>query len=292
MVDSGASCIAMSFKFSQTETIRSLKLVFKGNKGIINLANNTETTTHGQLKNVPVTVNNMKSSVNPHVMSDLSYDLILGREWCEANGVVIDFSKKKIYFLKPQVRNKNLESMNNMDEQSDHKNDEDSEQIEESTINEHNPQEYAQLENKISIKPYHEVLLLVKSEQKDSNVLFVKSYDPLVARCGIFVTKGICQFNNSQAYLVLANLTSKVVTLPAGIIIASLEIFNEDEYETHEWTGMTDTEKAEQEETEKNRKFVVVEPNLNKFLNWKPIIKRSQHLIIDYNRKLVKIVDV
>ena len=53
----------------------------------------------GQLKDLPVTVHDVTTTVNPHIMNDLSYDLILGREWCEANCVVIDFSKKKNLLL-------------------------------------------------------------------------------------------------------------------------------------------------------------------------------------------------
>ena len=34
-------------------------------------------------------------------MNDLSYDLILGRDWCDANRDIIDIFKKKIYLLKP-----------------------------------------------------------------------------------------------------------------------------------------------------------------------------------------------
>ena len=32
-------------------------------------------------------------------MNKMSYDVILGRDWCEANGVRIDFKSKKIYYL-------------------------------------------------------------------------------------------------------------------------------------------------------------------------------------------------
>ena len=66
------------------------------------MANGNEVKTHGQLINVPITINNVESSVNPHIMNDLSYDLILGRDWCEANGVILDFNKKKMYLIKPQ----------------------------------------------------------------------------------------------------------------------------------------------------------------------------------------------
>ena len=87
LVDTGASSSVMSFKFFNTETIRSLKLVFKGHTRTMKMADGNEVNTQGQLENVPFTVNDVDSSASPHVMNDLSYDLILGRDWCEANGV-------------------------------------------------------------------------------------------------------------------------------------------------------------------------------------------------------------
>ena len=49
-------------------------------------------------------------------MEDLSYDLILGRDWCEANGVVLDFNKKKIYLLKSKSNYESLGLMDHFDE--------------------------------------------------------------------------------------------------------------------------------------------------------------------------------
>ena len=66
------------------------------------VANGSKITTEGHFKNVPIMLNDTETSVNPHVLKDLSYDLILGRDWCKANGVVIDFNKERIYLLKPQ----------------------------------------------------------------------------------------------------------------------------------------------------------------------------------------------
>ena len=102
LIDTGASSSVMSFKFSMTETIESLKLIFRARTRKITVANGAEIKTHGQLLKVPVTIDGVETLANPHVMDDLTYDLILGRDWCEANGVVIDFNKKKIYLLKPQ----------------------------------------------------------------------------------------------------------------------------------------------------------------------------------------------
>ena len=42
------------------------------------------------------------------ILNDLSYDLILGRDWCEANGVIIDFTKRKVYFIKPLEKTKSF----------------------------------------------------------------------------------------------------------------------------------------------------------------------------------------
>ncbi len=76
LIDTGASSSVMSFKFFDTKTIQSFKLVFKKQTRIMKMANGNEVKTHGQLINVPITINNVESSVNPHIMNDLSYDLI------------------------------------------------------------------------------------------------------------------------------------------------------------------------------------------------------------------------
>ena len=142
----------MSFKFSQIETIRSLKLVFKANTRKINLANDQVVETQGQLRDVPVMVENIQTKANPHIMNDLSYDLILGREWCEANGVVIDFNKKKIYLLSPQIVIEDGENINVMGD----------DETEPSLLAQ---TETAQLNQEITIKPYHEALVTIRSSR-------------------------------------------------------------------------------------------------------------------------------
>ena len=56
------------------------------------MANRVEVQSPGKIENLPVQMNDFYSTVSPRVMCDMSYDLILGRDWCEANGVIIDFS--------------------------------------------------------------------------------------------------------------------------------------------------------------------------------------------------------
>jgi hypothetical protein len=228
LIDTGASCSVMSIKFSQTESVESLKLVFKSNARTIKLADNKEVQTKGYFENVPITLNNQETLVNTHLMNNLSYDLILGRDWCNANGVVIDFNKKKIYLLRTKAEKYDI---------LNHIEDNNSEYI-------ISPTEYAQLTHKVIIKPYHETPVLVRSPQNDCSTLFVKSYEPVVDRFGIFTTKGIVHFQNNLAHIVIANLTSKEVFLPVGTIVARLESVNEDDFEILKWSDCNISNKS------------------------------------------------
>ena len=265
LIDTGASCSAMSFKFSQVEAITSLKLVFRKNTRILKLADNKEVHSEGLLENVPVTVNIQQTTANTQILNDLSYDLILGRDWCEANGVIIDFNKKKVYLLKPQARSRPFGLLNHLEDRKP-------------TIK-FDPTEYAHLTHKITIKPYHETLVPVRSKQNDSSPVFAKCYEPLGERFGIFAIKGVVQFKSNIGLIAVGNLTAKEITLPVGTIVAKIESFNENDYETHEWKSSSATEETTNPKvTATNRRFVVKEDMPNKTIHWKPIIKRRQTL--------------
>ena len=98
---------------------------------------------------------------------------------------------------------------------------------------------FAQLEHQICLKPYHEALVSVRSDQNNSDLLFIKNHNPLVGRFGIFATKGIIKFKDNLAFLILAYLTPQDVILPEGTIVAKLEDFNEEDYFT--MNGLTKT---------------------------------------------------
>ena len=86
---------------------------------------------------------------------------------------------------------------------------------------------YAYLTHKISIQPYHEAIIQIKSNQSNSTLSFVNSYEPLLERCGITVLKGVMEIKNGQANLVVAYLISQVVHIPSGTIMATLQSFDE-----------------------------------------------------------------
>ena len=114
------------------------------------MANGVEVESQGKIKNVPIEINEIDSSVSI-VMGDLSYDLILRRYWFEANGVIIDFSKRKIYMVMHQQEG---EIINPLGDQICEKNMATS--------------EFAYLTHKISTNPYHEASIQIKSNQGNS----------------------------------------------------------------------------------------------------------------------------
>jgi hypothetical protein len=285
LIDTGASCSAMSIKFYQTEAVKSLKLVFRKSSRIVRMADN-KVNSEGILENVPVTINNHKTNANTILMNDLSYDLILGRDWCNANGVIIDFNKRKIYLLKPPEKSEPFVLINHLEDNK-------------SNIK-FDPTEHAHLIHPITIKPYHEALISVRSKQNDSTAVFAKCYEPLGERFGVFTVKGIVQFKSNLAQIVVGNLTSKEITLPVGTIVAKLEAFNEHDYEIHSLQSKeNDKDSALNGSSDSNentpivdkRRFIVKEDMPNRVVHWKPLIRRNQTLIVGSNLTLKRLVD-
>ena len=253
-----------------------------------------------------------ETRASPHILSDLSYDLILGRDWCEANGIVLDFSKKKLYFLEPSAISPDPESVYQFDDKpSDLSN---------------NPTSYAQLEQETVLQPFHETKVVVRSTQNDNQTLYVKSHDPLIDQFGIFVVKGLVEFKQNVATIVLSNLTNKSIVLPQSTIVASLDFFDESDWTTHDpkWFGDisedsdnsdTEGEKLDNDVTEitapnskNNTKtelaaettpktieepcFKVFENEVNnQYVHWKPIVRRKQDIIVNKDSKVVRFVD-
>ena len=127
-------------------------------------------------------------------------------------------------------------------------------------------------------------------------MVFAKCYEPLGERFGIFAIKGIVQFNKNLAHIVVGNLSAKEITLPVGTIVAKIESFDEEDYETHEWKGADETEETKKAQAlaqskAKARRFVVTEETPNKMVHWKPIIRRKQAIIVDSTLKLTRLVD-
>ena len=88
LIDFGASSSVISLKLSSAEIISSLKLVFRPDS-------RKKMTNEVEIENLPVRINESESTVKSRIMDDLSYDLIFGRDWCKANGLIVDFTKQK-----------------------------------------------------------------------------------------------------------------------------------------------------------------------------------------------------
>ena len=250
------------------------------------MADNKEVNSEGILENVPVTIDGRETSANTILLNDLSYDLILGRDWCDANGVIIDFNKKKIYLLKPPEKTEPFVLINHLeDNKSEIKCD---------------PTEHAHLIHTITIKPYHEALVSGQSKQNDSTPVFAKCYEPLGERFGVFTVKGIVQFKSNNAQIVVGNLTAKEITLPVGTIVAKLEAFDENDYEVHAWpsnedennsTSADSTNSNEKTPIVDKRRFIVQEDTPNRVVHWKPLIRRQQTIVVDSSQTLKRLVD-
>jgi hypothetical protein len=152
----------------------------------------------------------------------------------------------------------------------------------------------------ITIKPYLEALISVRSKQNYSTAVFAKCYEPLGERFGVFTVKGIVQFKSNLAQMVVGNLTSKEITLPVGTIVAKLEAFNEHDYEIHSLQSKeNDKDSALNRSSDSNentpivdkRRFFVKEDMPNRVVHWKPLIRRNQTLIVDSNLTLKRLVD-
>jgi hypothetical protein len=277
LVDTGASKSVMSLKFSQTETIESLQLVFKSNTRIMRMANGNEVKTHGQLENVPINVENVQTNANTQILHDLSYDLILGRDWCEANGVVLDFSKKKMYFLQQHEEKPFQDFVCQYDEKP--------------VPCDIDPTKFAQLQNDILLEPYHETKVVIQSKQNNFNNIFVKNHDSLVDRFGVFVVKGVVQFNENLATIFLADLTNQTVSLPAGLIVANLELFEKNDWDIIENDVTNEIETNETKSNQSKNNLFMLSEKPNKYRLWQPMSKRVQNLIINDRSKLVAVVD-
>ena len=149
-------------------------------------------------------------------------------------------------------------------------------------------QKYAHLVHQVTIKPYHETPILVKSNQVANEPLFAKSYEPAVERFGTVISKWIVQLKEEQAYFVIANLSSKEIILSTGTSIATLESYDEKEFEIADWVGPEEPKISKNE----NKKYIVLEEEHNEYLNWKSKQKFKQVLIINNGRKFVETMEL
>jgi hypothetical protein len=216
----------MSLKFFKTHHVQSLKLVLKPSTKILAMANGEPSPSHGQVQ-LPMEINSQRSFAEPHLMNGLTYDLILGRDWCDANGVILDFNKKKLFFLKQQI--------NRLDD-----------------IPRSAPTAYASLTEMIVLHPFCETPVQVISNINEKETFYLSSYQPMVERLGVFAVKGLIEFREKKAQIAITNFTKRSVILPKGTIVANLENFDVSQWNVH--NDLYD--KLEDKVSHKNSEFV------------------------------------
>ena len=81
-----------------------------------------------------------------------------------------------------------------------------------------------------------------------------------VDRFGVFVVKGVVQFNQDLATIFLANLTNQTVSLPAGLIVANLELFEENDWDIIENDVTNEIEKNKTKSNQSNNNLYILNP--------------------------------
>ena len=193
LLDTGASCSVMSLKLIKKEAVQSFRIEL----------NPSTNESLGQAE-IPIKIDTQSFKVYPHIMENF------GCDWCNANGAIVDFNKRKVYFVKPQVNE--IQNLND------------------SIITE----QYAYLNEPVVLLLFHETQVNVKSSIPWSTYVYVKSYLPLVERVSVFAIKGETTFENSMSQVALTNFTKHQILLPKGTIIASIEKFDSNRWDIHD----------------------------------------------------------
>ena len=211
--DSGASHTFTSMRFLNTEPVRSLELKIKPLDHECVLADNHRQKLTGIVA-IPIVMQNKHLTATALITDPLSYDLILGRDWMEMNGVILDFVNKRLLLTKGKVTNEH-------------------ELYILATPSSPAPAvalRYAKLQHTIKLDPFVETKVFVQSEHAENETVFAKGYDPLYQRLKVNTVQGLCTFKNKQTFLMITNFGKKSITLPAGTIVAELEVLSENEY--------------------------------------------------------------
>ena len=154
LLDSGASRSTVSLRFLNTESIKKLELVIRPTKHQIILADGSIQPCEG-IVSTPIQLDNQSYSVpNSLIMNNLSYDIILGREFMSANGIVLDFKNNKLLFIQ-----NNINSIDNMDLNVP-------------------IQLYSRLIQPVKLEPFTETKVLVQSNHEIDSTVFSSSYSP------------------------------------------------------------------------------------------------------------------
>ena len=142
---------------------------------------------------LPVIINGEKFWVDFKVVQSLLYDVILGLDFCKRHNVVLDFAKGQLSINKKPVKSRAIE------------------------------QAFGTCE-RLLIPAYSEKLVTVKPTHLLEREVFVRVSDALRERTGVHVGSGIIHPNPSNLYqLLVCNLTSELVELPARTILAQAE---------------------------------------------------------------------
>ena len=140
-------------------------------------------------------IDNHKFSVPVEILPKLSYDLILGMDFCHAHNVVIDCGTKTVQMVAKPVFSSLATAI-----------------------------------TETTIPRLSEIMVELKVESPhplEPRTLLVEAYEPLRERFGVAATRSITTVTSDGViHVTLANLSNTDVTLPAGSIVSSVEDFH------------------------------------------------------------------
>jgi hypothetical protein len=109
LVDSGASTSVISHEFLNNNEIKSLQLTIRDDPRQLMMADGSIQSSIGQVS-LPVHINKQRFLINATILHDLSYDLILGREFMSENGLILDFDQHQLVFMRNGANQSHMES--------------------------------------------------------------------------------------------------------------------------------------------------------------------------------------
>jgi len=188
LIDSGASCSVLSSKFLENCLSGLIGNCIKPSSRVILLADQSKTMGKGEVK-LPIHVEGKESLVNMLILDELGYDLILGRDWCMANAVILDFEGKSLAFGNNFIY-----------------------QIEDKPINFCVIENLIKLESEVKLSPFCETKVQITSNGISDGLYYAKNYVPLVEKFGVFICKGVLEFKNGYSFVMMANLITILLT--------------------------------------------------------------------------------
>ena len=192
IVDTGCTSNFISEQLVTSRLFRDQHLDIQPSNFAIKLADGHIVYSIGRVE-VRLQINARVFSVMVTILPRLSHDLILGMEFCQKNGVIIDCGKREVTMGKTDT----VETL-------------------------------AELEQDLTIPPICETWTTVRiaspSDTARGKCLLLEPWAPLLERFGASVSRGVTIVDDhGQAKVLISNLTSEPVSFPAGTIVAKVE---------------------------------------------------------------------